>query len=62
MLILSRRINESIIIDDKIKITVLQIRGGQLKLGIEAPDSIVVDREEISNRKKEGIPYVPRKI
>ena len=40
MLILTRSQNESIIIDDDIKITVLSDRHGQVKLGIEAPDSI----------------------
>ena len=52
MLILTRKNKEAIIIgDDKqIKITVLNVRGNQVQLGIEAPKSISVHREEIFNR------------
>ena len=47
MLILTRSQNESIIIDDDIRITVLSDRYGQVKLGIEAPDDVKIWREEI---------------
>jgi carbon storage regulator len=47
MLILTRNQNESVIIDDDIKITVLSDSHGQVKLGIEAPDDIEIWREEI---------------
>lgn len=47
MLVLSRRENESIIIGDNIKITVLAISGSQLKFGIEAPKELSVHREEV---------------
>jgi carbon storage regulator len=47
MLILTRCQNESIIINDDIKVTVLSDRHGQVKLGIEAPDDIEIWREEI---------------
>jgi carbon storage regulator len=47
MLILTRRISESIVISDDIVIVVLGIQGAQVKLGIEAPISVSVHREEI---------------
>jgi carbon storage regulator len=47
MLILTRNQNESVIIDDNIKVTVLSDKGGQVKLGIEAPDEVEIWREEI---------------
>ena len=47
MLVLSRKFNESIIIDGGIKITVVEIRGNQIRLGIEAPREVGVMREEL---------------
>lgn len=47
MLVLTRKRDESIIIGDSIKVTVVDVRGDQVKLGIEAPRSIPVHREEI---------------
>ena len=47
MLILTRKLGESITIGDDIKVSVLGIRGRQVRLGIEAPTKIVVHREEI---------------
>ena len=51
MLILTRRIGETIVIDDEIKVTVLGVKGNQVRLGVVAPKEIVVDREEIAQRK-----------
>ena len=50
MLVLSRRVDESLLIDKDIKITVLDIKGGQVRLGITAPQSIKVNREEVFDR------------
>ncbi|MCH2264373.1 MAG: carbon storage regulator CsrA [SAR86 cluster bacterium] len=53
MLVLSRRVDESLLIDKDIKITVLDIKGGQVRLGITAPESIKIHREEVFNRIQE---------
>lgn len=50
MLILTRKVGESIIIDENIRVVVLEVRGRQIRLGIEAPSDIVVLREEIAQR------------
>ena len=47
MLALSRRKNESLVIDNKIEVTVLEIRGDQVKIGISAPKEIPVYRKEV---------------
>ncbi len=47
MLILTRKLGESITIGDEIRVSVLGIRGRQVRLGIEAPAKVVVHREEI---------------
>jgi len=53
VLILTRKLGESITIDNDIKITVLGIYGKQVKLGILAPDRVSVHREEIFKRIQE---------
>jgi carbon storage regulator len=50
MLVLTRRISESIIIDGEIKVTVLQIDGSRIRLGISAPASVSVVRGELLER------------
>ena len=47
MLVLSRRPNESIVINDKIVITVIEIRGDKVRLGIEALRDVLVHRSEV---------------
>jgi carbon storage regulator len=53
MLVLTRRAKESIRIAGRIRVTLLGIKRGQARVGIEAPDNIAVDREEIYLRKQE---------
>lgn len=47
MLVLTRKLGESIAIDDNIKITVVQIKGKQVRLGIQAPGDTKIHREEV---------------
>ena len=47
MLVLARRLNESIMIGDNIEVVVIDIKGDQVKLGIKAPKRITVHRKEI---------------
>ncbi len=55
MLILTRKIQEAIIINDNVTITVLSVNGGQVRIGIDAPRDVPVHREEIYHQiKKEG--------
>lgn len=59
MLVLTRKLGESIAIDDNIKITVVQIKGKQVRLGIQAPSDTKIHREEvyvaIQDQNKEAI-------
>ncbi|MHB1557961.1 MAG: carbon storage regulator CsrA [Isosphaeraceae bacterium] len=54
MLVLSRKKNESIVINGNIRLTVIAIRGNHVRLGIEAPESIGVFREELFARFDEN--------
>ncbi len=50
MLILTRRINEEVMIGDDIKIRILGVKGNQVRIGIAAPEDVSVHREEIYQR------------
>ncbi|WP_296268440.1 carbon storage regulator CsrA [Pseudomonas sp. UBA6562] len=52
MLILTRKAGETIVINDNIRVTVLQMNGGQVRIGIEAPAEIAVHRSEVHERIK----------
>ena len=50
MLILTRRVGETLIIGDNVKVTVLGVRGHQVRIGVDAPKDVSVHREEIYQR------------
>lgn len=52
MLILTRRIGESIIIGNDIVITPLKVRGNQVRIGVNAPQEVAILREEIHDKKQ----------
>jgi carbon storage regulator len=55
MLVLSRKLNESIIISDNIRVTIVEIEGSKVRLGITAPPEVRVDREEVARRIREFV-------
>jgi len=54
MLILTRKVGESLLIGDDVSITILNVRGNQVKIGVKAPKEISVHREEIYQRIKQA--------
>ncbi|HET8710212.1 MAG TPA: carbon storage regulator CsrA [Spongiibacteraceae bacterium] len=61
MLVLSRRLDETLIIGDDIKITVLGISGNQVRIGIAAPKEVSVHREEVYLRIKQETKQIETK-
>jgi carbon storage regulator len=55
MLVLSRKKSESIVINGNIIVTVVEVGGGKVKLSFDAPASVVIDRKEIFDAKKENL-------
>ena len=53
MLILTRKVNETLMVGDDVSVTVLGIKGGQIRLGINAPREIAVHRQEVYERIKQ---------
>jgi carbon storage regulator len=52
MLILTRRVGETVVIGDEVTVTVLGVKGNQVRLGVNAPREVAVHREEIFERIK----------
>jgi carbon storage regulator len=50
LLILTRRVNESLMVGEQVTVTVLAVKGNQVRIGINAPKDVQVHREEIYNR------------
>ena len=59
MLILTRRVGETLVIAGNIEITVLGVKGGQVRIGVKAPRDVTVHREEIVERIKRGDEFTP---
>ena len=53
MLVLTRNVGEKIIIDGNIQVTVVAVKGNKVRIGIEAPDYVRVDRQEVHERRAE---------
>jgi carbon storage regulator len=68
MLVLARRMNQSIIIGDDIEITIIDIKGDQVKIGINAPKTVTVHRSEVhqeiqeENRKATNVQISPKDL
>ena len=67
MLILSRKVNEKIMIGDDITISIIEVRGDQVRIGVDAPRSIKVFRQEVFDAIKaenkaasESVPQIPQ--
>jgi carbon storage regulator len=59
MLVLTRRVGESVVIEGGIRVTVVALQGHKVRLGISAPPSVRVDREEVARRLAEFAPSSP---
>jgi carbon storage regulator len=55
MLVLSRKANEAIVINDTVRVSIVAIKGDRVRLGIEAPRSVTVDRAEVHERRMQFI-------
>jgi carbon storage regulator len=51
MLVLTRKVGEEIVIGDNIRVKLVEIRGGKVRIGIVAPEDVVVDRQEIHDKR-----------
>lgn len=52
MLILTRRVGEAVVLDEEVTVTVLGVKGNQVRIGVKAPKSVSVHRSEIFERIK----------
>lgn len=59
MLVLTRKIGEAILIGSDILVEVVEIRGGRVRLGITAPDSVAIARAGVTEKEKSSHPQIP---
>jgi carbon storage regulator CsrA len=59
MLVLTRRLGEEIVIAGDIRVTVVAIQGDKVRLGVTAPDAIIVDRAEVHQRRGQFFERAP---
>lgn len=59
MLVLTRKTNEEIIIGDNIRITIVEVAPGRVKIGVDAPKSVRVDRAEVHEKKQQEAAAAP---
>ena len=55
MLILTRRINESLIIGDNVTVTILGVKGNQVRIGVDAPRDVAVHRQELAQKQESAV-------
>jgi carbon storage regulator len=55
MLVLTRRVGETIVVDGEVRISVVSVNGNKIRLSIDAPPYVRVDREEIHKRRAEFV-------
>jgi len=58
MLVLSRKPGESIVIGDRITVTIIEVKGERVRLGFEAPSEVPIHRQEIHDRIGDALPVV----
>jgi carbon storage regulator len=54
MLILTRRVDESLVIGDNVTVTILGVKGNQVRIGVDAPRDVAVHREELAQKQGRG--------
>jgi len=59
MLVISRKVGESIVIGDSIVVTVVQTQRGRVRLGVEAPPGVLILRKELQDRPRAGRTHFP---
>lgn len=61
-MVLTRKVNEEIVIGDNIRVTIVEVAPGRVKIGIQAPRSVTVDRGEIHEQKRSAEPAVQKPV